>query len=282
MNASHQLADLRVPGLGHQRELFAPHRRAECAGFPVDGDVHGFVIRQHGEPFRQALVQLLLTGRLVERIESRAPHHRFADELRPGRIHRLQAGARRSFNAAAAQHRFAIEFREHRLVQLHVEVQHHRTRCESGAGRNGRIDDARDGNADAPRDSEQKPRLVQAHGTRQREHGIVACLRRHAPQLGQMRMREFGVRKLPFRRSGEGIERKVRPEAIGGEHGLQPRRGNRGLTDERPPGRKERNARACGDSRPFADRNHRRIDNFQADRRHRQRTWRFRNTRLSR
>ena len=137
MDAAHQLADLRVPGLGHQRELLAPHRRAECAGFPIDSDVDGFVIRQRGEPFRQALVELLLAGRLVERIESRAPHHRFADELGPGRIHRLQAGARRSFDAPAAQDRFAVKFREHRLVQLHVEVQHHGTRGEPSAGGNG-------------------------------------------------------------------------------------------------------------------------------------------------
>ena len=47
-------------------------------------------------------------------------------------------------------------------------------------------------------------------------------------------------------------------------------------------GREERNARARGNACSFANRDHRRIDNFDSDRRHRQRTCRFRNTRLSR
>ena len=83
-------------------------------------------------------------------------------------------------------------------------------------------------------------------------------------------------------RADEGVLREVRPEAVGREHGLQARRRGRRLADDGACGREQRDARARREALAVAHRDDRGVDDFDADRRHRQRTWRLRSTRLSR
>ena len=152
--------------------------------------------RQRREPAWQALVELLLGRGLVQRIEARAAHHRLADELCPGGVHRLEAGARRDLDAPAPQHRRALHLGQHRLVEAARRGAAPSARAASPAqAATAAVHGARNRNADAARDAEQEPDLVQAHRARHGEHGLVARGRCDTPELRQMRVREVRVRQ---------------------------------------------------------------------------------------
>ena len=282
LQAAHEVVELRIPGLGGERELLAPDRRAVTAAPGVHGRVHGLGRRERVEPAGQPVVELLLARGLVQRIEARAPHHRLADELGPGRVHRLEPGARRDLDAAPLQDAVAGELGQHRLVQLHVEMQHDRARREAGAGRERGIHDARDRDAERTRDPEQEPSLVRPHRGRHREHRLVAGRGNRTPQRPEVGVHEVCVRDRPLGRAGERILRQVRPEPVGRKHGLQPCRRGRRLADDGARRREQRDARARRETHAVPDRDDRGVDDLDADHGHRQRTWRLRSTRLSR
>src|SRR5688572_28465009 len=66
---AHEVIELRIPGLGGERELLAPDRRAVTAAAGVHGRIHGFGRCERIEPAGQPVVELLLARCLVQRVE---------------------------------------------------------------------------------------------------------------------------------------------------------------------------------------------------------------------
>ena len=89
------------------------------------------------------------------------------------------------------------------------------------------------------------------------------------PQRHEVRVREVRVRDLRFGGARERIHREVRPEAIARDHRLQARAGRGGLADHEARGIDERDARARRQAHAVAHRGDGRIDEFDADHRHR-------------
>ena len=217
VQAAHQVIELRIPGLGGERELLAPDRRAVAAAAGVHGRVHGLARGERVEPGRQAVVELLFARRLVQRVEARAPHHRFADELGPGRVHRLEPGARRDLDPSPPQDRVPGELGQHRLVQLHVEMQHDRASLEAGAGRERGIHDARDRDRERTRDAQQESQLVGPQRGRHGEDRLVAGRRDRTPQRPRWAWTrsacDTGRPPRPRRHPGRDPTRNGRPRA---------------------------------------------------------------------
>ena len=270
----HEFDQLRIPGLGGQDELVALQRGREARRSCID---RGFDLRGLGkrrEPLRQSLVQPLFRGGFMQRVEAGAPHHRIADQLRPGSMQHAQADSWRHGDLAPAQALRSVHHRQHGLVELYVEMQHRLACRQVRASRDRGIDAARDRYRKMPRDAEGETDLPRPHGAGNRERQDLTRAANLGPEERQVRFGQVRVGHGSGPGARQCLWRQLAPEAVDRERRPQPRGGGGGRTDHDSFGRNQRNARARDEALAIADGEQRRVHDLEPDRRHRQRTCR--------